>query len=499
MTNFIFIPYFLILGWVVFSIYYISKAKNNFKSINIYIFDSIPTVFTTLGVLGTFIGIAAALWNFDVNDITGSIPGLLEGLKVAFLSSILGIILALIFSKFVSIYTAAYENTSTAEETELSALNRILELQDSQNKNLRNGFEKLTKAVVGDDDSSLATNLIKLRLSFKDEISTLNTSVNTQNESILKVHRALGSDDETSLLTQFTRMRADNLEFRKQIDSNTKEIITALYTTNDLMKEKFDEFAVLLSQNNTKILVDAIQNVIGEFNVKLAELIDRLVKENFEELNKSVQNLNEWQKNNKEQVEKLIDQYRIVSEQLKLSSETLTQIAGSTKSLVGDNSLLKQLVSELQKVMIEDKKFTQIIDKVQESISSLEENSEMLQGSSENLYKASESLQDYIKREESFTDSVDNLIKRLKEIEEIKELNGKFWNDIEQQMKKGVSILSDGNNHLLKEIETIDNNFNERLKKSFVNLDKILQSMVLSYQERTNDVINRINNDEKPF
>ena len=66
-------------------------------------------------------------------------------------------------------------------------------------------------------------------------------------------------------------------------------------------------------------------------------------------------------------------------------------------------------------------------------------------------------------------------------------------------MKKGVSIISDGNTHLLKEIESIDNNFNERLKKSFVNLDTILQSMVLSYQEKTIDVINRLNDNEKPF
>lgn len=493
MSGYMWIPYLLILGWLIFSIYYVYKAKEDYKSLNIYIFDSIPTVFTTLGVLGTFIGIAAALWNFDVDNITGSIPTLLAGLKVAFLTSIIGIVFALIFSKFVSIYTAAYENTSTKEETELSALNKILELQDSQNKNLKNGFDKLTKALVGDDDSSLATNLIKLRVSFKDEISNLNSSVNNQNENIIKVHRALGSDDETSLLTQFTRLRADNTEFRKQIDVHTKEIITALFDSNKIMKEKFDEFAELLSQNNTKILVEAIENVIGEFNVKLAELINRLVKENFEELNRSVQRLNEWQQNNKEQVEKLIQQYKEVSEELKITSKTLIEISESTKSLSGENSLLKRLVEELQQVMIEDKKFTEIVDKVKDSITSLKENTEILQGSSKNLFGATETLSDYIKREESFTDSVNLLINRLKEIEEIKELNGKFWNDIEQQMKKGVSILGEGNQHLLREIEQIDNNFNQRLNKSFINLDKILQAMVLSYQQRTNDVINRIN------
>ena len=493
MNYYFIIPYFLIAAWFIFSIYYIVKAKNNYKAINVYIFDSIPTVFTTLGVLGTFIGIAAALWNFNVNDITNSIPALLDGLKVAFLTSIIGIVLALIFSKFVSIYTAAYEKSSSEEESELGALNKIIEQQNNLAHNIKTGFEKLIKAIVGDDDSSLATNLIKLRVSFKDEISILNASVIGQNENIIKVHRALGSDDETSLLTQFTRLRADQTEFRKQIDTNTKEIITALYTSNDLMKEKFDEFAILLSQNNTKILVEAIQNVIGEFNVKLVELIDRLVKENFEELNTSVQQLNTWQQQNKEQVERLIQQYWKVSEQLQLSAKTLGEVSISTKTLVGESSLLKQLVTELQQVMIEDKKFTKIIEKVDESINTLKNNTVMLQDSSENLAEASESFVEYIKREESFTESVNMLIKRFKEIEEIKELNGKFWTDIEQQMKKGVSILSEGNKELLKDIDQIDNNFNQRLNKSFINLDKILQAMVLSYQQKTNDVIDKLN------
>jgi len=35
----------------------------------------------TLGILGTFIGIFIGLWNFDVADITASVPSLLEGMK----------------------------------------------------------------------------------------------------------------------------------------------------------------------------------------------------------------------------------------------------------------------------------------------------------------------------------------------------------------------------------------------------------------------------------
>jgi len=88
---------FAFVGWSIFSIYYIHKEgkSKNLDSINPYISDSIPSVFTTLGVLGIYFG----LIEFQVDIITQSIPKLLEGLKTAFITSIWGIILSLIFSK----------------------------------------------------------------------------------------------------------------------------------------------------------------------------------------------------------------------------------------------------------------------------------------------------------------------------------------------------------------------------------------------------------------
>lgn len=53
-----------------------------------------PTLLTTLGILGTFLGIAIGLLHFDVARIEFSIPVLLDGLKLAFISSIVGIVLS---------------------------------------------------------------------------------------------------------------------------------------------------------------------------------------------------------------------------------------------------------------------------------------------------------------------------------------------------------------------------------------------------------------------
>ena len=60
----------------------------------------IPNYATILGIFGTFAGILYGLWGFDVRDIDGSIPGLLEGLKTAFVTSVTGIFTAVILRGF---------------------------------------------------------------------------------------------------------------------------------------------------------------------------------------------------------------------------------------------------------------------------------------------------------------------------------------------------------------------------------------------------------------
>ncbi|MBK1721329.1 hypothetical protein [Thiocystis violacea] len=57
-------------------------------------YQSTPTLLTTLGILGTFLGIAIGLLDFDSSRIEYSIPLLLNGLKLAFTTSIVGILLS---------------------------------------------------------------------------------------------------------------------------------------------------------------------------------------------------------------------------------------------------------------------------------------------------------------------------------------------------------------------------------------------------------------------
>ena len=52
---------------------------------------SIPAHATAIGVLGTFVGIFVGLYNFDANDLEHSVPLLIDGMKLAFSTSIAGL------------------------------------------------------------------------------------------------------------------------------------------------------------------------------------------------------------------------------------------------------------------------------------------------------------------------------------------------------------------------------------------------------------------------
>ena len=117
--------------------------------------------------------------------------------------------------------------------------------------------------------------------------------------------------------------RKEQKETADKANNNTSEIITAMGSNNKLVSKKFDEFTKLLAKNNTEALVEVMKTTTEQFNNQMRELIDRLVKENFAELNTSVQNLNNWQKDNKEQIAKLTSQFIDVSENLQISSKTL--------------------------------------------------------------------------------------------------------------------------------------------------------------------------------
>ena len=63
--------------------------------------EMVPDIFTSLGILGTFVGLVWGLKNFEPSNyeaMTTSVASLVDGIKVAFLTSIYGIAMSIVYS-----------------------------------------------------------------------------------------------------------------------------------------------------------------------------------------------------------------------------------------------------------------------------------------------------------------------------------------------------------------------------------------------------------------
>lgn len=158
-------PWVLLIGWLIYAVLAVFFPYFSKKITNYYIKESIPSTFVTIGLLGTFLGIAYGLINFntDPGAIKSSIADLLDGLKVAFYTSIFGIIMSLIFKTIlnVKINSGNITNPEDAKEFDyyscfnnhLNDINQqtrkacdvLMDIKEDKLKNIADGTKGLQK------------------------------------------------------------------------------------------------------------------------------------------------------------------------------------------------------------------------------------------------------------------------------------------------------------------------------------------------------------------
>jgi len=385
------LPYSLIILWLFYSIM-VSSSKFLRKRIsNYYVFESIPGVFVTLGLLGTFLGITSGLIHFNTDPelIKVSIQGLLEGLKNAFLTSILGIILSLIFSKII-------------------------------------------KFKIG---------LGSVKEPISQESELLQTIDQTLNKMIDQGHQ--------------------NNELQK---TNLNEILKKLEGNSTAIRKKIDEFAENLAKNNSEALISAMKTVIEDFNDTFKKFIGELVNKNFEKLTESIDQLNSWQKEYKEQIVQTYKIYYNLVKKHGLFVENTQQWIDQMNEITNENSKIRELIKKLESVMVDDPRFCQIIDQIKNS--------------SEGLNNATKSFENISNKVEIVTHAFESTEDKVS-----------TWLDRENGIHESVLTLNNALNELrsfeVSSIENLDKSFNNRLATTFENLDKLIKEYITYIENRT--------------
>lgn len=487
----------LIIGTCIYSFYKTRTAKEDYLLKHKRKVDAYPTIISTLGVFGTFLGITIGLSGFDVNDLTRSIPILLGGLKTAFYTSLCGMGGSLLLRHFCTDNKFDKENggISSTDEAIKELGKGVREMSSTlvttliQNRNemkqmgmaqasFFNQILEINKSLVG-SATNIDTKLARISLVEGEQASTLNTLASYASNfeaSNKRLEESLGEivDAQSANTSTFDEMNEELKKFSQILRSEVDEIEDKMDDTNKLLTNKFDEFSELLKKSNTEALVNVMKKVTEEFQKQMNDLISRLVQENFAKLNESVEKLNTWQEENKAMIESLTKQYHQMEQDFEDTSNTMQEVSGHAQKLVGNGGRLAQLVNALEEVMINDKKFIEISKNLSESAS-------LAKDGMEKQDAITNKLNDWVRGVQVFKDDVQRLINKLEELNSIRNYNEQFWQSTKKSMEEGVGIIQSGSEELNKQILNIDKSFYNRLSATLASLDNLIASMAGKY------------------
>ncbi len=517
---------FFILMGIVFlpSIVYVIKCNHNNFNRNKRIIDSLSTVLSTLGVLGTFWGITKGLLHFDVHDINSSIPELLDGLRTAFYTSLAGMISSLILRAFIDAkldkVDGGLSDMQTAQVEICKAIQQMSEVVCTAVTNTKAATEQLSNTVTTEIKKIAATqsefsaqmlettNQIQQDAHYISELkgvsSALQTLQTNSNNIVLAsqgqgkslrvlvenyaislqhlvnisndMHHVAGIHDIVSTNSSAIDEGVEEIKSLKSaLHGEVIEIEDAMHNTNNLLTEKFDEFSELLKKSNTEALVEVMKGVSDEFSNTMKSLIEKLVQENFEQLNKSVERLNIWQQENKEMIASLIAQYKQMAQDFDGTSTALTQVSEDTQRLISRGGTLSQLIETLKSVMIDDAKFSQIAHNLTDTVALTKQNMQSFDDTTTRL-------NEWVHKQRDFNEGVRILIAKLDELNKIRDYGEQFWGDTKRHMEEGIGIIKQGSKSLNDQIVSIDERFYARLSTTLNELDSCISAMVEHYK-----------------
>ena len=480
------------------------KFKNSEKmEANRRIIEYFPTLVSTLGVLGTFWGITKGLMAFDTSDLDQSIPGLLDGLKTAFFTSLAGMIGSMFLSAFISkkqderdggisdINQAAGEITKSVKamsdantETMRSIQQQLTEQEADRKAFYRTVGEVMSK--ISDTQKSITSaidSLVVLQRSQENSLADIKEATTQQSVAINSVAKYSQEVSEYThhlgeILDVISGMSGTEDEINEKV-GKLKEIIHGevieiednMAKTNKLLESKFDEFTELLKKSNTEALVEVMKKVTEEFQKQMNSLINKLIQENFDQLNKSVEKLNQWQQENKEMIASLTHQYREMSDNFEATSTSLTRVKDDTTSLVSEGGKLRQLVDALNQVIIEDERFIEVTKE-------LHETANLSRSNMESFNESTKTLNEWVRKQRNFVDGVQLLIAKLEELNKIRDYGEQFWQGTKDKMDEGVGILTRGSQTLNSQLTSLDRQFYGRLSATLAELDNCITKMV---------------------
>ncbi len=198
--------------------------------------EMVPDIFTSLGILGTFVGLVWGLKNFEPSNyeaMTTSVASLVDGIKVAFLTSIYGIAMSIVYScGMKSEYSSLTSNlqrfldrfhTYVMPTAESESMNILVASQKNQTAAMEQMTEKFSVQMADSFEKVITPTFQKMN----DSLDVLVNSVTKcQEDAIKEILDTFLKEMNLSFKTQFEDFGRALTQLKDAQTDNTN------YTTN---------------------------------------------------------------------------------------------------------------------------------------------------------------------------------------------------------------------------------------------------------------------------
>ena len=356
------------------------------------------------------------------------------------------------------------DKLGTVLKKEVSELNTVVKTQFSElsafiNKiNTKIADDILHKLELIENGGNRTYDMLK-------DISEDTAHISSINDNVISSLEALGNLDASE---QHVSEEIDKLGVK--IGDNISTIVTKMNETEKFFISKLKDVTSLLEKNDIEQMTLYMKKFASDFQNQMNALINKLVSDNFKELNNSIKVLCSWQQENKDMIQTLTSQYKQMADNFEDTSTTLSDVEDYTRQLVDDGGKLSALILALNQVLLEDKNFVV-------AISRLKEAAEINKSNSITLNQSASNLNSWISSQKDFVTGVKKLVEKLDEISKFRDYNNAFWKDTKHKLNEGIDILNEGNEKMNNQIAEIDKHFYARLNTTLANLDACIQAM----------------------
>jgi DNA-binding ferritin-like protein len=313
--------------WEKYEITFIVLEKNYVKSkepssnyfnldsvlsqfLNLRYWVSLPNVFVGIGILGTFVGLALGLADFDPEKISDSINNLLPGMKTAFVTSIWGMLLSILFDFFEKWHFHKIDISikNFAHLIDKKYLFSQAEQQSWEQQQLNLLFEQYFMVELGGDQKINIAHLFRdIKIEIEQQTKTLKAFSTDLADGITlstKTIEQLGGNFAKALedairnelspairsmeqvLTELKNIKQDSSgqlirEIIQQLEKNLRDMITQLQTqlTGDTIKQLKDLANILGATSLALIkLPEKVDEMIQKMSVQIDDMGEAIKK-----------------------------------------------------------------------------------------------------------------------------------------------------------------------------------------------------------------------------